>query len=830
MVDTIGGTVPERVRRKQQIQQWFWLPLLLGAVIYLAWAWLAEASAVFSPIIATDIDQQRANATLPPLQGNVTVRQTFRPRWDGLREIELILVRHEQVEGDGRLHLRLRDPSGHIVAEQDLDTHFVEDNQTYSFLIPVQPNAAGRDYVLEISGNESNPVSVQGYTLDVYAQGELSLATGALDIAEVPPTAVEELRFVTRYQLTWIDAIRALGTIISRQGVLLLLALLFILLPGCLLLLARPASRQWDRMAWWGMAFALGAATWPLLWLWLSLLGGRWWGWLLWVAFAAGWVAVGVLWWRRRGRQSVPDNVPDEESGKWAHGALLLLLLLGLALRLLAVRDLVFPPWVDASRHGLITAVMGASGRIPTGYQPFLAIDRFPYHFGFHTLSTSLHLMAGWPLHTLLLYFGQLLNGLVPLAVYAAGWMLTRRRGLGLLAAFLVAIPFFFPAYYATWGRMTQLTAVLLLPVLLAQTWRLVHGKGGWRSGWWIVGLLAAGLFLVHFRVFLFYLPFAALVWLVSVGRNGRWLVLATALALLLVAPRIVQLVRMTRPVETVATTIPGYNTFPGTYLNVGWEQYFAIVAGATLLLVLLAAIQRRSWATLPLVLAAWVSVLFILLAGERLGLPETWLINTNSMYITLFVPLALFLVVVAGQFWRWLVNLHWLLHVLGYVGLGVGLTAALLFGVRQQITVLNPVTILARSQDLAGLQWLDENLPESATVAVNSWLWLGNTWAVADGGAWLLPLTGRSATTPPADYIYSRSLSEAVTAFNETAETMADWSAPAAARWLRQQGVDYVFIGARGGFLDPAALAANPQVKMIYGRDGVFIFALGSS
>jgi hypothetical protein len=70
----------------------------------------------------------------------------------------------------------------------------------------------------------------------------------------------------------------------------------------------------------------------------------------------------------------------------------------------LAVRDLEFPTWVDASRHGLITAVMVENGRTPTDYAPYLPVERFPYHFGFHTLSASLAMMTGWPLPRLTQY------------------------------------------------------------------------------------------------------------------------------------------------------------------------------------------------------------------------------------------------------------------------------------------------------------------------------------------------------------------------------------------------------------------------------------------
>jgi hypothetical protein len=77
-------------------------------------------------------------------------------------------------------------------------------------------------------------------------------------------------------------------------------------------------------------------------------------------------------------------------------------------------------------------------------------------------------------------------------------------------------------------------------------------------------------------------------------------------------------------------------------------------------------------------------------------------------------------------------------------------------------------------------------------------------------------------------DYIGDPQLFQKVIAFNEGATAIEDWSTPHAADWLIQQGVSHIFVGARGGFFDPAALARNPQIAMPYSHDGVFVFAIG--
>lgn len=830
---------PKVVYERLGVNGW----LLLGAGLLLVWLLAlggvglpGSVTAVSQPITDTDLRQTWADTVLPAPQDALTIRQDFVPRWNGLREIELLLARQgEVVAGEnGRFTLQLFDDTHTLVAERELATRALANNQAVTFRFASQPHSAGRRYTLQISGSAGNPVSVQGYSLDVYGRGAVKVDGGALAIA-APVTNAQDLRFVTRYQLTWPDAFKALGEIVWYEGLLLLLALFFLPLPGALLLLLAEgiALRFKNPLAWWGVALALGTAVWPLLWFAVTLIDGRWRGWSLWLVFGAGWLAVLLLWWKRQGSGDQRSLGAGEQRGITPSPLYLftlsLLLILTTATRLLAVRDLSFLPWVDASRHGLIMAVMAHSGQIPGSYEPYLPIDGGEYHYGFHAIAASLELMTGWPLNRLLLFLGQLIGGLLPLIVYTAVILITRRQRPAILAAFLVGLPFFFPGYYVTWGRLTQLTAMFVMPVLLALTWLLVRGARRWQRAWWLVGLLAAGLFLIHFRVFVFFVPFAAVVWLSAWGRNGRWLALAGGWGLLLAAPRIWQLAALTGLAQLASNPIPNYNTFPTGYVQTGWEPAFLWLALLALLPTLVFGLRRRRWTRLPLVLIGWTAVLFILVGGDRLGLPSAAVVNVNSLYITVFLPLAIFLGVAADQVWLWIKQSHWLLRWAGATVAGSVLTALLLFGVRQQISILNEQTLLAQHADAAGLAWIDTHLPETAVIAVNSWKWLGETWAASDGGAWIVPMTGRMATTPPIDHIYNPDLFRSVREFNAAAVTVPDWSDPAQADWLRQQNITHVYVGPRSdnSFFDPAGLARNPQMEMAYGRDGVFVFEI---
>lgn len=845
MNDVSVRTAPALPAARRWTGRYAWLLFIMGGGLLLIWLWLGDQSGLIGPIISVDVEQPRSNVMLPLPRGGVRIRQSFYAHWDGLSEVELLAARTEEpdAEESGQLRLQLVDDANTVVAETFLANSSVSHNQVIPFRFPVQAHSAGRRYHVLLTGNGSNELSVWGYSMDLLAEGRLTVSGSALEPAG-PDTNAMELRFTTRYHLTGRDALIALTTALTREGPLLLLSLFLIPLPGViLLLLPKIKTRRWDPAAWWGAAFALGTAAWPLLWFAITLVGGRLRGGHLWIFLALGWsAAIALLIRQRRAEEGLrlrPQQTDTEASLprqlirsfiaplKWHHGLLLALLLLAVAARFLAIRDLAFPAWVDSSRHALITSIMAEEGQFLSQYAPLLPVDRSPYHYGFHTLPASLALMTGWPINRLLLSLGQLLNGLLPLSLYAAVWLLTRRRGEALLAAFLVGLPFFFPAYYTTWGRYTQLTAMFLMPILLALSWLLIRGGRRQRRLWWLVGIAAAGLFLVHFRVFLFYIPFVLIVWLISFGRNGRRLAAAGGLALALISPRIVQLLGSTAPLERLGYSIPNYNRFPLSYVNIGWEREFIALAIPGLLLTMFYGFKRRRWTTLPLLLTVWVALLFLLLAGESVGLPETSLVNLNSMYITLFLPLSIFLSITATQAWLWFKRSHWLFEMIGLGIAGAAITAALLFGFRQQITILNSQTILAKPGDLAALDWLKRQLPDDAVIAVNSWRWLGNTWAGSDGGAWMLPLTGRAATTPPVDYIYGEDLRDTVTSFNSAAADIPDWSTSEAAGWLREQTVTHVFIGVQGGQFEPATLSRNPEMEMVYGRDGAFIFAL---
>jgi hypothetical protein len=273
------------------------------------------------------------------------------------------------------------------------------------------------------------------------------------------------------------------------------------------------------------------------------------------------------------------------------------------------------------------------------------------------------------------------------------------------------------------------------------------------------------------------------------------------------------------------------YNAFPSDYftssLERGWLA-LALISG-------LWGMVRRDRAVWALL--AWTAGVF---ASLNSG-PTTWLVNNNSWAISLFTPGSALLGWGADRWWHqarlWLANQplgqrRWR-HLFGAGGFAAvaGLAGfAGLAGARTQLTVLNPTTILAVAADRDALAWLDAHLPSNAVVVVNGWNWLSGLWAGSDGGAWILPLTGRQTTLPPNDYAYGTPAYVAgIGAFNQQLAQTTDASSPAFRSLLSGAGVTHIFIGARGGPLKPEMFVGNPYYELLYTNGADWIFAVRS-
>lgn len=790
------------------------------------WFWLAAAGFVASsittsvspsPITATDQSQPRLNQAAPVPRGATALTQTFTARRNGLSAIEVLAVVYPDASASSSLSIQLIDAQGRVIATADFSQ--IQHNHPLSLAFAPLSNSAGQTYSLRLSGTPDNAITAWAYSLDGYPPGELRFGDSRLP---------GDLRFTTHYTYLWPDMLTDAWAAILQLARWAIVLWLILFAPGWLVLSLLQIGDQ-DAWTRWGLALALSLALLPLAWQWLTVLGGRWTGQSLRASFGIIGVLVVLLiaarWWRQPARRWRPSALDL---------SLLAVLVIGLLARFLAARDLAFPAWVDSPHHAFILRVLEAQGRMPQTYDPLLPDAPFTYHFGYHVAALAFYWWSNLSLLESMLMLGNVLNGLMPLSVYAFVAMLTGRRRAGLFAAWFVAFVSLFPAYYLTWGRYTQLVGLLILAPLLAVAWELVrirpHGSVA-TSFWALVGLialLAGGLVLTHYRILIFFLIFSLVA--LAAGRAGgwRWLGAAALLTLLLSAPWLWQLVEpWLLPAVSSADFLAspeGYNDFPWAYFNSLLERGWLVAAGLFAIWGLLRR-ERLVWGVV-----GWVAVTFALL---NLG-PGSWLVNNNSWAISLFLPGAFLLGWGLDEVWshgeRWAGagpgRLRRVLGAVTLLALAVLLGAVSALGLRAQLAVVNPQTVLADLDDRAALEWVAQNIPAEAVFANNAWNWQLGTWAGSDGGTWLWPWLGLRTTTPPLDYIYDPALAKQVVEFNQHLANLSEANSPEALALFRAGGVTHIFIGARGGTLKPEMFVDSPHYRLLYSNGAAWVFA----
>ena len=516
--------------------------------------------------------------------------------------------------------------------------------------------------------------------------------------------------------------------------------------------------------------------------------------------------------------------------------ALIVIFLASLAVRLIMVRDLATPAWVDSVHHALITRLILNAGGYPSTFQPYLDISPTAYHPGFHSIAAVFTWLTNLDLSQSLLILGQVLNALCVFSVYLLAKTLTRSSLTGLFAAFVTGFLTPMPAYYTSWGRYTELTALLILPVVLALIQMWLDDKVGKQTvAIVLLGALASGgLFMIHYRVIVF---LAGLVlsfvlfqlifrWKVKQEKPLRVILLVLGIAavgMVLVFPWLIQTIKSTFLSKLnlpVTAAVSFFQDFSWPYLTSALGKQALAVAGLGLLWSLF---KRRNMA---FTLVFWVLILFFLANLDALKLPGAGLITNLSVEIMLFMPIS----ILAGYFidqtlllWKGLIPRQLLLPSVGVILLLFAWVATL--GSRQLVPIINPVTILSRQADLPAIQWISTNLPENETIVINPFPWGYGLYGGNDGGYWISPLSGRLTLPPPVLY----GLGDRYKEINQQArEIISSASDPIKLHdYLTSQQIDYVYVGVRGGVISPDKLISSGLFDVLYHQAGAWIFSV---
>jgi hypothetical protein len=742
------------------------------------------------------------------------------------------------------------------------NTHIsIRSSGSISISFPPLEGGAGQEYYLDLIPSDSS-VQLQGQNLDAYAGGQAYMDGLPLDA---------DLAFRTSYHYDIWALLGDLAGIVRRVGLLLPLALT-LMVPGWLALDLSGSRRRFDGGEQVAISAGLSLAIISILMLWSSTLEISW--------SRPGVMVVSILLgiimlWR------VFRHSRTFHFG-WPGLALGVVFVVTLIVRIVMVRDLVAPAWVDPVHHALITRLTMDSGLFPESYSPYLELGSTVYHAGYHSTQAVFLWLSGLDLPEGMLIYGQVLNGATIFSVYLLTKTLTGDRRAALLAAWISGLFTPMPAYYVSWGRYTQLAGLLILPVPLAflklafdkpsgnqdlgettvtsrsevkndeektltvEPLRLISTpelNWGALNHWGLACLSAGGLLIVHYRVaaFLGSLVLAYFIGL-FIGRRhlkmqalfGYLLQLTAGGFLLLLGMLLLSLPWMAEVIPDLL--VPAFSPnnvvaaepfadFSWRFLVAGMGTYTFYLAGTGVAFGLLS--RKRFIITTFL----WVSLLFTLANLGALGLPGGQIINNTSVSIMLFMPIAM----LGGYALSCMIrngkelltrSNSWskMRYPLWISLLGVALVITF-FGARSLLPLLNQSTYLFRAADRPALSWIEKNIPQGETILINPFNWGYGICAGADGGAWISALSGQPTMPPPVIYGFG-SIKE-IQRVNELCSLVLDNGSDPDQLWelMRSAGIKYIYTGLRGGPISSTNLHASALFDTIYAKDGAYVF-----
>ncbi len=514
------------------------------------------------------------------------------------------------------------------------------------------------------------------------------------------------------------------------------------------------------------------------------------------------------------------------------------LFVLALITRLLQVKDLLVPNWIDGLVHQNILEGLFTKGAVP--------VDQI-YHTGFHLNAFFMQSLLRLDSPEATLIYGQWLSVASGTTFYFLAQKIFRSKFVSLicLAFYWFLSPF--PSYLISWGRYPFLMGLTLLPVAITVSLEWLKSR---KTNLFILEvLLAASLLLTHYSIVVIWGIFLIAITVNGMMENKRKvlyrgphslsmprMIIQICLLFLFLGlflyPKATTLLKFSEicrdPLPHIGACVrqlagpshiyDGVMAIPNeTFIkdhgninnlidltntvevdaNTKYVFYLTLKYGGTLIwvggllgMVFLFRVNRRVF----YVIVGWMLLLF-LTSGLQAQLLGTAVPNTINTIIFLSMLLTLLCGFTIQHF---LETKEYAGH-LRNIGLA-GLIGLILMGAYGSIGIVNPITTLFNREDQDAIAWINRNTSANDIVLINSFLWSGQ-YTPSDGGGWIGPLTGRNTVFP--------SSKEEFTSIQAIIDI---------------KKVRYVYLGRGYGQLKPSAFQ-NSDFKLVYQSGGINIY-----
>jgi hypothetical protein len=493
---------------------------------------------------------------------------------------------------------------------------------------------------------------------------------------------------------------------------------------------------------------------------------------------------------------------------------------------MIAIRDIDVPLWGDSYQHSMMAQLLVDNEGLFNSWQPYADLTTFTYHFGFHSQVAVFSWVTGLPAYRATLWVGQFLNGFAAMSLYPLATRLGNKKWAGTFAVLIAGLIVQMPMFYTNWGRYTQLAGQVILPIAAFTIWRLLEQRS---VNWGLLSLswlLMGGLALTHYRILIFAILLFPILIVVGMKRTRfRDPIIRTFLIGLVSAglflPWFIRIFEgriLDNFVYQISTPASSTPSFLSAYNSIGdLTQFLPIAVWLLMVLSILWAAWKKN--TNSLVIIVWWALIFLSANPQILGLPGVGAISIFAVVIAMYIPASLLIGGLASTFLtKKLIKRTSVMLVLGLIILSV-------WGGVQQIDRIDPIAhSLATRPDLNAAKWLEQNLPTSSRLLVNSFFAYGGTVIVGSDGGWWLPLLADLNTTlPPLSYGVEGGIQpDYLSQVNLLASKIAakGISNPEILEDLKNWGVTHIFVGQLQG-----RVKSSDQFRVIYNIDRVWVF-----
>lgn len=450
-------------------------------------------------------------------------------------------------------------------------------------------------------------------------------------------------------------------------------------------------------------------------------------------------------------RQNIKTHLQFDKFELIAIGIIFLTLLT----RFLLLSTHPYPAWSDSLHHTLLTKLVAVNGQLPYSLEPYEPVNLSMYHLGLYSITGTFTFLSNVPAHTALQWISQVFNGLCGIGIYLFLDKYVSRKAaiIGLIVAGLFS---FQPNWYFNWGRFTQLSAQsVLVTAMVLNIEVITYYKNLSQANnfftVFIASLLNAGLFLLHFRVAVFYFLFLAIIVVVEFIRSYKAkkifsylinLAKITSFSIIFISPSIFQAfvkyleIKMVDVNQSISADATYYHFPLSSYFSLGLPVWLFII---TIIMLVLGLIRKNELITK---IFFWVICLFGLGYLYLLNIPFLMVTNLGAILIMLYIPSSL----IIGLGYEELKQLAPSLFKKDRLFNGF-LIAGLFFGY-VRVFDIDESRFFISSEDIEAMSWIKQNLPEDAKFGINTVFWLSNHPHGIDSGYWIPYFTDRKINT----------------------------------------------------------------------------------